>query len=100
MEMGRRLAITIAVLYWLAVTVSYIVAAIADDGLAFVQLFLLSMPWCVVMATAYQIANHAPAATTLASWCWLLSGISAFVLYFLIDRFFLVLRKPTGEAKR
>jgi hypothetical protein len=100
MEMGRRLAITIAVLYWLTVMVAYIMAAITHDGLAFVPLLLLSMPWgLLVSAVAHQITIDGIAATTLGIWCWLLSGINAFVLYFLIDRFFFSTKKTYGEGE-
>jgi hypothetical protein len=102
-KMRRQLAVTVAVLYWSTVLVSYIVAAIAHDefGLAFVPFFFLSLPWSVPMnALANQITNHGAAATTFALSCWLLSGINALVLYFLIARGPLVLRKLAGQAKR
>ena len=83
----HRSAIIVAGLYWCSVPGTYTWALIAKDesGLLFLPFTYLALPWSVLMRlVAEQIPNVILANIVYAFLCFLLSGVNALILYFLI----------------
>jgi hypothetical protein len=96
----KRVAV-VAALYWLGVVATYTWAAIVRDrsGLGFLPFTALGLPWSIVTyPIAAQIQPHALAAVVYASLCFLLSGINAVLLYWLMVWVLSTLGKFMGRS--
>jgi hypothetical protein len=100
---AHKTALTIAVLYWLGVVAAYAWAAVVRDvsGLAFLPFTFLALPWSILVDfLTEQMRSHGLAAVAYAVICFLLSGVNALIVYWLVLGCSALFAKAVGQKKR